>query len=627
MECTPIKNFVSTQKNKVTHFSAQPFSKSAINLSLSALIVGLSLNLTACGGGSTEEAIVPVAEQLPDETGEVVIVIRDDEEDFLSYDIDVLSIDLVREDGTQVSVAPNSARVDFIQYTELSELFSINTVPAGRYNQISFTLDYSTANIIIQDENGESYQATAQNSEGEAITVFPLSLVLDDNSPLIIKNNKMAAITLDLDLATTNQVLSFEPAIVQVEPFVNVSIDTEGDREHRARGLLQSVDTQNSTLTLSVKPLRKTQGDFGEVTLSLGENTLYEIDGSDVESADALASLASLAVDTPIVAFGSVGEEHVFTASKLLAGTSVAWAGKDAFRGVITARSEEGITISGIILEPEDKQAVHGKDFTLSYNEATKFTGFNQQEISSYSLSIGQHIKALGQFEEENFDAGDSVVHIKLSQVTGQVVQTSPLIIDVAKLNRKPADSYSFSGTGLTPEQDADPEHYEIGSNNLNINALAAQDWLTVRGYINDYGQAPEDFMAKSLIKKDLTQAYAHFKAHWKDGTATFSVDAETKQITWDQSEARQKIHVRGVPHNLAKDSIIQAINSDVEEGRFAIKEGEESIKYFAKYADFVSELTAELALGKLVKQVNSKGTYDEEIQGIKAVAISIVLQ
>lgn len=626
MECSTIENFVSIQKNKVTRFSAQIFSKSTINLGLSALILGLSLNLTACGGGSAEETSVPVAEEILDETGEILIVIRDDEEDFLSYDIDLLSIDLVREDGTQVSVTPTSARVDFIQYTELSELFSINTVPAGSYNQISFTLDYTTANIIIQDENGDSYQATAQNSEGEAITVFALSLVLDDNSPLIIEKNKMSAITLDLDLATSNQIISFEPAIVQVEPFVNVSIDTEGDREHRARGLLQSVDTENSTLTISVKPLRKTQGDFGEVTLSVDENTLFEINGSDVENADALASLASLAIDTPVVAFGSIGEEYVFTASKLLAGSSVAWAGKDAFRGVITARSAEGITISGIVLEPEDKQAVHGKDFTLSYNEATQFTGFNQQDISSNSLNIGQRIKALGQFEEQTFDVSDSVVHIKLSQLTGQVVQTSPLIIDVTKLNRKPVESYDFSGTGLTDVQDADPMNYQIQSNNLNINELAAQDWLTVRGYTNDFGQAPDDFIAKSLIKKDLTQADVSFKAHWEEGTASFSVNSETNQITWDQSEARQKMHIRGVPHNLAEDNIIQAINSDVEQGRFAIKEGEESIKYFAIYADFVSELATQLETGKLVKQVNSKGSFDEEMQGIKAVAVSIVL-
>jgi len=629
-----IKHFFSKQSTKLKQSSTPYLSASVINVGLSALILGLSVILAGCGGSSAETTpatSVPVAEEVLEETGQVMIVIRDDEEDFLSYDIEVLSIDLVNVDGTQVSVAPNTARVDFIQYTDLSELFSMNSIPAGHYNKISFTLDYSSASIIVQDDNGDSYQASAQNSDGDAITTFPLSLVLADDEPLVINKGKISALTLDLDLASSNQIVSFSPAIVQVEPFVNVTLGTDDEREHRARGLLQSVDTDNNTITLAVKPLRKKQGDFGEFTLNVDETTLYEIDGEDVVNADALAILASLAVDSPVVAFGEVtlvDDQRSFIASKIVAGSSVAWAGQDTFRGVITARSSDSITMSGVVLAPEERQAVHSQTLTLTYDETTQFTGFNQQNLSDSSLSIGQHLRALGDFDDEQtFNAGEGIIHIKLSQLTGQVVQTSPLAIDVSRLNRKPIDSYNFTGTGLTTEQDADPNSYDITTNNLTITDLAAEDWLTVRGYVNDFAQAPDDFIAKSLIKKDIQSTVAHFKAYWAAGTDSVTINSDTNQIDWDESNARQKMTLRGVPQNLANEKVVHAITSDAEQGRFAIKERGIGIHYYAIYADFVSALNVELTAGKQVKQITSKGSYDESIAGIKAVAVSVVIQ
>jgi len=630
-----IKHYFSKPSTKLKSIPTPYLSTSVVNVGLSALILGLSLTLSGCGGGSSTETTstpsVPAAEELPAETGQVMIVIRDDEEDFLSYDIEVLSIDLVKVDGTQVSVAPNTARVDFIQYTDLSELFSMNSIPAGRYNQISFTLDYSSASIIVQDEHGDSYQASAQNSDGDAITTFPLSLVLADDEPLVISKGKISALTLDLDLASSNQIVSFNPAIVQVEPFVNVTLGSDDEREHRARGLLQSVDSDNNTITLAVKPLRKKQGDFGELTLNVDETTLYEIDGEEVVNADALATLASLALDSPVVAFGEVtlvDDERSFIASKIVAGTSVAWAEQDTFRGVVTARSSDSITISGVVLAPDDRAALHSQALTLTYNEATQFTGFNQQSLSDSSLSVGQHVRALGDFDDEQtFNAGDGIVHIKLSQLTGQVVQISPLAIDVNKLNRKPIDSYDFTGTGLTTEQDADPNNYDITTNNLTIADLAAEDWLTVRGYVNDFAQAPDDFTAKSLIKKDIQNTIANFKAYWAAGTDSVTIDSDTNQINWDESNARQKMTLRGVPQNLANDKVVNSIISEVEQGRFAIKERGIGIHYYAIYNDFVSALNAELTAGKQVKQITSKGSYDESITGIKALAVSVIIQ
>ena len=600
--------------------------------SLSSLIIGLSLSLTGCGSGSSGEAEMltesaPIVENSPTESGQVMIVLRDDEDDFLSYDIDVLSIDLVRKDGSQVSVTPTSARVDFIQYADISELFSINTLPTGEYTEVAFTLDYSTASIVIQDELGQTYDAIAQDTQGQVLTNYSLSLMLSEDEPLVIRRNALATMTLDLDLATSNQVLSFEPAIVQVEPFVHVSISTDETREHRVRGLLQGLDSETNTAIVNVKPMRKKSGEFGELTVTIDDETVFEINGEVVANIDGMATLALLPLDSPFVAYGGVDENKAFTANEILAGSSVEWAGKDGFRGVVTARSADSITVSGVVLSPEDQQAVHSQAFTLNLSETTQFTGFKQQALSAASLSTGQHIKAIGSFDDETtFDANDGIVQIKLSQLTGQVVQVDPLVVDVTKINRKPVTSYNFSGTGLTEEQDADVDFYEI-AHSLSSQNVATDDWITLRGHVSEYGQAPADFTAKALIKKDLSAAHSHLKVKWPDGTASVTVDSEAGTISWLADDARQKVTVRGMPGNLAEQTPVSSITSDREKGRFALKLQGEKISYFAVYSDFIAALSLQLAEGGLVSQITSKGMYDAEVEGIKAVAVSINLQ
>ncbi len=618
-----LNNTVSSKNNKVGQFT---------KFSLSSIVMGLSLSLTGCGSGSSGETEIvaepaPIVEEVPEDSGQVLMVLRDDEDDFLSYDIDVLSIDLVRKDGTQVSVTPASARVDFIQYADLSELFSMSTIPTGEYTEVAFNLDYSTASIVIQDEQGQTYQATAQNGEGETLTTYSLSLMLAADDPLVIRKNELATITLDLDLASSNQVLSFDPAIVQVDPFVNVSISADEAREHRARGLLQSVDSETNTITVEVKPMRKKQGEFGQLNVATDEETLFEINGEVIANVDGVTTLALLPIDSPFVAYGSVDENKQFTANEILAGSSVEWAGKDGFRGVVTARTADSITVSGVVVSPEDQQAVHSQAFTLSLSETTQITGFNEQTLSADSLSTGQAIKAIGLFDDElNFDAADGIVQIKLSEVIGQVVQVEPLVIDVAKMNRKPVMTYDFTGTGLTLEQDADPDNYEV-AHSVSSDNISESDWLTVKGHVSDFGQAPADFTAKALIKKDLSAAHSNLKVKWNEGTDSVSVDSETGSITWLLDDGSQKMTMRGVPGNLAEQNPVTSISSASEDGRFALKQQGEKITYFALYSDFIGELSLQITAGKQVKQITSKGLYDGEAQAIKAVAVSIVLQ
>ena len=103
-----------------------------------AAILLAALILAACGGGASTEptpdpqanaSCDPANDATHDECGTVFIGLTDADGDFLSYTVDVLSLELERADGSVINVLPNSTRIDFAQYVDLTEFISVATVP------------------------------------------------------------------------------------------------------------------------------------------------------------------------------------------------------------------------------------------------------------------------------------------------------------------------------------------------------------------------------------------------------------------------------------------------------------------------------------------------------------------
>ncbi|VAW79808.1 hypothetical protein MNBD_GAMMA14-1205, partial [hydrothermal vent metagenome] len=115
------------------------------------LLVAIFIVAGCGGGGSGSDS----------DSGEVVISLTDAEGDFATYTVDVLSIKLTRADGTEVETLPLATRVDFAQYTDVSEFLTTATVPNGRYVKGSMVLDYSNADIRVEDASGDAQPATA----------------------------------------------------------------------------------------------------------------------------------------------------------------------------------------------------------------------------------------------------------------------------------------------------------------------------------------------------------------------------------------------------------------------------------------------------------------------------------
>ena len=266
-------------------------NKNKLSFIITALLSS-SLLLSGCNGNDQEDpnSTTPIVEQnddgqvTQDNVGQVMLAITDAEEDFLSYTVDIKSIVFTKDNGTQLEVLPTITSVDFVDYQQVTELLSVINVPVGRYDTIEMTLDYSNSSVIIQDEAGTSYQAQVQDPSGVPLTEYVVKLDLTKSTPLIVAKNRFSHLTLDLDLSASNTIVSYEPAVVQVEPTVIATASINEEREHRLRGVIAALNTENAdapVMTLNIRPMRKKQGEFGQFDLSLSsviKGSFFSID-------------------------------------------------------------------------------------------------------------------------------------------------------------------------------------------------------------------------------------------------------------------------------------------------------------------------------------------------------------
>ena len=189
------------------------------------------------------------------DTGQLTVAMRDAAGDFLTYAVDVTSLRLQRANGDVVETVPLTTRIDFAEVADLTEFFTVATIPSGTYTRVVMNLDFTNAQIVVQNDTGGEVPVVPVDAAGHALTTLSVVIQLPDSEPVRIVPGIPASVTLDFDLDASNAVdLTAMPANVTVQPFLSVMPQLEQDREHRVRGVLASVDDAASTVTLKVRP-------------------------------------------------------------------------------------------------------------------------------------------------------------------------------------------------------------------------------------------------------------------------------------------------------------------------------------------------------------------------------------
>src|SRR5258708_16598503 len=170
-------------------------------VAVSVVGVAVALGLYACKSSADEEGVVAIG--LTDAAG-----------DFLSYTVDVTSLTLTKADGTVVQALPQRTRVDFARSVDLTEFVMAVTIPSGSYVSATLNLDYTNADIQVDDGNGSPVPvppANIRDSQGVQITTLSMSGTLDPAPPLVVAPLVPSLLALHFNLPAPTSLTSPSP--------------------------------------------------------------------------------------------------------------------------------------------------------------------------------------------------------------------------------------------------------------------------------------------------------------------------------------------------------------------------------------------------------------------------------
>ena len=596
------------------------------------------LSFAGCGGGGGSAAAPAPSGQAPSgqapvqDNGELLFAITDAEGDFVSYLVDVVSIELKRTNGDIVNVLPTRTRIDFTQLAELTELLSVASVPVGNYDKVSLRLDYTNAEVMVQNAAGVPVAANLKDVNGNAVTTLDVELELTGNDIIRITPRSLRAMSLDFDLDASNTVdLSTNPPTVRVEPVLLATSELEANREHRVRGLLDTVVQADGKVTLKVRPFRHRTGSFGSTTFTMTTDADYEIDGDSLEGSAGLAALAGKPKDTPVVAHAFV-RDGALRADRLLAGTSVPWANVEVAHGVVTARGSDRLTLSGVAISTREGRFEFRRNVTVLVGNDTAVSapGLTTEDLDQLSVSVGQRVVVSGNLTtDNNLDASTGRMHMQMNRVAGQVVSADPLVVDLEFLNGRRPAVFNFAGTGVSTGDDANPDRYEIRTGNGIDDDLTAGDFIQVHGLVNRFGFAPWDFLARSVTEVDTDNRGAGVKIGWQDGSATPFLSSMPTRLALDLSAAHAALELggRGRDHESDLEELALVAPADGRGVYAVIKRGDDKATLFRDFGAMVEAVVAQLNTGAKLHRITAQGRYTADDAELATVRASFVFK
>jgi len=611
-----------------------------------------ALILTACGGGGSgmNAPAPPTDPPAPvsacTDCGTTFITLTDADGDFLSYNVDVVSLTLKRANGTVVETLPATTRVDFAQYVELTEFLTAATIPNGSYVAATMRLDYSNADITVE-QNGAPVAARAVDASGNTLGLVDVTVTLDNRHHLVVSPGRPSLFSLDFNLAATNAVdLTTTPATVTVTPALVASLELVEQKDLRLRGPLVSVDRTAGTYVIDVRPFTMHSMRFGQVTVHTDADTAFEVNGTLYTGGAGLDALLAAGPGTATAAFGTLTTAtREFDAQTVFAGTSVPGAGVDTVIGDVIARSGNVLTVrGGTVIRNGDAARFARGNVQVTVGAGTKVVKGGTvpgQVVDIAALSVGQSIEAFGSAAPVNsaamsgdwtLDATAGRVRMNPTKIYGFVKQSGPgaLTLQLDSIAGRRASAFNFAGTGVTPAQDADPANYEVMTGALNLSTLTAGEAAKLVGFPTPFGAAPPDFDARTLI--DFPRLPAALAINWSPTgtTAPFSTQEPTALVLDLSNPAVGRVHVLQVGPRVFNLSQLPASPSIVppQDGpaAYLIVLGGES-HAFRDFSDFVAELGTRLDGSTTMVGFNASGNYDDDSNTLTARSIVALLK
>ncbi len=602
---------------------------------LGAFFLVFSFALAGCNGGGSAES----------DSGDLYIGLTDAPGDFLSYQVDITSLTLTKENNAVVQTLPEETTLDFTEYTEMTELLTAKTVPSGIYTEITMALDFANAVIMVEDENGDPVQVLPENivdENGNQITTLNVTLQFPDTDRLVIAPGIPAHLTLDFDLATSNQVTFDENGIptVTVLPNLTAEINPEDPKLHRIRGPLNEVNLEQNEFTLYLRPFwkkinREPDLKFGEITVTVDEDTIYDIDGTRYEGDAGLEALDKLDQYTGVIALGELDLTEFpakFHADEVRAGSSIPGGDMDLLRGSVTKINDDDGTfiVKGFAADRDDIRIAIAQEFEVTLTEdAIVRKEFSNDVFGPDDISVGQKVTIFGDLESISDDDDEDVagrmdasyVLLNLTTIRGDAVAVNAgkVYIDLQSIDHWGSDTFTF-------EEGIDPANLGVDTGELDLSDINAGDPLKIRGFFTNQDTTDPAFTAKTIIATKNVRA--RMVVNWNPATDEAFTDITGDKITLDLDGAGIFHHVgRGFVITDLKDCDSPALAPDEDQrGFYVIKEWFD-IDFYDEFSDFADALAARIDGGDTVAHLTASGAYNDDTCVMEADRITVTLR
>jgi hypothetical protein len=606
-------------------------------------IVWLLAGCGGSGGGSTS-APAPVAACNPadpatsGQCGTLLLGLTDADGDFLSYSVNVVSLSLTKANGTVVETLPVSTRIDFAEYVDLTEFVTAANVPPGTYVAGTITLDYSDAEVFVEAD-GAAKATVITDSDGTPLTQTSLDITLSDRNHLVITRGRPSLLTVDFDLAASHTVdIAATPATAIAEPFIVAEIDPVDSKDIRVRGLFVEANEAAMTYTVDIRPFHHRNGTFGRINVQVTNATEFEVNEELWTGVEGLRALNAAGPGTLTIARGTLNvAAREFTADMVLAGSSVPGSDIDAVKGNVIARSGNELTVRGGTVILSDERAFFRDDVSVIVGPDTKvFKRGHDALLGVDALSVGQAVTVRGTVTIDNdsgitIDATAGAVRMHLTHLMGTATSVNPgqIDIDLHAIDRRRIDIFDFSGTGPSPELDADPDNYEVATGALPLDAQAVGRPVVAYGFPSAFGMAPPDFEGRTVI--DFSDVRSALGVGWGvDGTLTPFLSSNGDGLVLDHlnPDIDQRHHVKQGPVLIDLTALAAGtVIAPPTNGRtlFAIK-SRDSLRLYADFAEFVEALNQALDGATAARSIYARGQYDAANNVFTAWKIGVML-
>ena len=506
----------------------QPRTPYACRWIAAATCAVLIAAVSACGGGSSmsnymSSPSAPAAPAAPPPSGAAascststcgmaMMTLTDAAGDFLSYKVNLVSLQLKKSDGTLVETLPATTAVDFVQLIDLTEILSARQIPDGEYVAAQVTVDFTNATIMVDDGTGTGVAVMPVDSTGAALGQLQLTVQLDNKNDLKVSAATASRIAFDFNLLASN-VVNLTAKTDTVSPTLVASVVPVDNKMIRVRGGISAVDTGNSDYTVNVDPFHDHDGDrLSPLLVHTTDATTFEINGQPFAGAAGLAQLATLPAGTTAVALGSLrGSDQFFTAASVLAGSSAEGGGFDHIFGSVIARNGNTLTIHGARMDGRggDDDFIAANS-TINIAAATAVTAEAQSAATPAhtiaEISVGSLIDAFGNASKDSsgkvtLDATSGRIRLDLTRVQGSLGASAGgnVTLNLRSIDRQPIALFNFAGTGSAGGADSNPTKYLVTTGPLDLSQFSAGQALLGVGFVSPFGAAPPDFNAVTV--------------------------------------------------------------------------------------------------------------------------------